>query len=131
MKDFVSAASEKAKDKEAFSKLWHNIQQYESKVREGKKQFRDLALAKRTAGGIKQHALDHLHNYLKKFENIAKNNGVQVLWAETATDALQYIDKICQKHNVRTVIKSKSMVTEEVGVREHLEEKGIEVYETD
>ncbi len=131
MKDFISAASEKAKDQEAFSKLWHNIQQYESKVQEGKKQFRDLALAKRTAGTIKQHALDHLHNYLKKFENIARNNGVKVLWAETSTDALKYIDEICQKHNVKTVIKSKSMVTEEVGVREHLEEKGIEVYETD
>ncbi len=131
MKEFISVTAQKARDKVAFDKLWHNIQQYESKVKEGKKQFKDLSLAKRTAGHIKQHALDHLHNYLKRFENIAKRNGVQVLWASNSTEALKYVDDICQKHSIKTVIKSKSMVTEEIGLREHLEQRGIEVYETD
>ena len=131
MKDFIITASRKAKDEAAFNKLWNNIQQYESKVKEGKKQFKDLELAKNIAGNIKQHALDHLHNYLKRFANIARLNGINVLWASTSTEALKYVDEICQKHNIKTVIKSKSMVTEEIGLREHLEEKSVEVYETD
>jgi L-lactate dehydrogenase complex protein LldF len=53
-----------------------------------------------------------------------------VIWAETAEQALEEILQICQEKNCRTIVKSKSMVTEEIGLNHFLEKNGIESVET-
>ena len=88
--------------------------------------------ALRTIGrDVKNHMLANLDIYLERYEAKAKENGAQVHWAETASDARGIILKICQDANARLITKGKSMVSEEIGLNDHLEAAGLRVVETD
>ncbi len=80
---------------------------------------------------VKTHVLTHLDRYLEEAEASLTANGVHVHWAETAADALTAVRGIVREHDVKTVIKGKSMLTEELGVNEHLERLGVHVREGD
>ena len=84
-----------------------------------------------TASRIKMHTISHLDEYLLKFEAAATRNGVHVHWAEDAEEYNEIVYKILSDHQVKKVVKSKSMLTEECHLNENLEKKGIEVVETD
>lgn len=86
----------------------------------------------RSAGEeIRRHTLENLDFYLDQLsENFARQGG-HVYFAETAEDATRYIQEVAKKKNAKKVTKAKSMVTEEIGLNEALEEIGCEVYETD
>ncbi|MFO6427529.1 LUD domain-containing protein [Escherichia coli] len=58
-------------------------------------------------------------------------NGGHVSFAKTKEDATRYILQVAQRKNARKVVKSKSMVTEEIGVNHVLQDAGIQVIETD
>lgn len=83
------------------------------------------------ASQIKKHTISHLDVYLQKFEENATKNGVHIHWAEDAYEYNEIVYNILKKHNVRKVVKSKSMLTEECHLNENLIEKGIDVVETD
>ncbi len=83
------------------------------------------------AHDIKKHTIENLDYYLELFEKNATENGIKVLWARDATEARGYVLDIAKKSNAKLCVKSKSMVTEEIGLREFLEENGIETIETD
>ncbi|RLK46408.1 L-lactate dehydrogenase complex protein LldF [Alkalispirillum mobile] len=80
---------------------------------------------------IKNHTLEHLDHYLLRYEEAVRRNGGVVHWAADAEEARNIVRDICRKAEARSVIKGKSMVGEEVGVNEALEEAGLEVVETD
>ncbi|MBV6652342.1 MAG: lactate utilization protein, partial [Mameliella sp.] len=69
--------------------------------------------------------------YLEAFEAKAKANGVTVHWAADAAEHNRIVHHILQEHQARRIVKSKSMLTEECGLNEYLEENGIEVVDTD
>ncbi len=80
---------------------------------------------------IRQHVLENLDYYLYELsENVAKRGG-HVFFAETAEDATSYIQDVIDKKNAKKVVKSKSMVTEEIHLNACLEKAGCEVIETD
>ncbi len=79
----------------------------------------------------KRRALRKLPELLEQAEANMTENGMEVMWAADDTDVQRMITEIAARHDVATVTKSKSMVTEEVGVNEALETAGIEVVETD
>lgn len=80
---------------------------------------------------IRQHALENLDYYLEQLaENVAKKGG-HVFFAETAAEASGYIRDVVKKKNGKKIVKSKSMVTEEINMNEALEREGCEVVETD
>ncbi|RXK18643.1 LutB/LldF family L-lactate oxidation iron-sulfur protein [Macrococcus sp. DPC7161] len=80
---------------------------------------------------IRQHTLANLDYYLNMLaENVAKKGG-HVFFAETAEEANQYVQKVLKDKNAKKVAKSKSMVTEEIGLNEAMEAVGCEVIETD
>jgi L-lactate dehydrogenase complex protein LldF len=83
------------------------------------------------ASQIKKHTATHLADYLEQFEKSATENGVHVHWAQDAEDYNRIVYEILTAHGVRKVVKSKSMLTEECHLNEHLEQAGIEVVETD
>jgi L-lactate dehydrogenase complex protein LldF len=86
----------------------------------------------RQAGSdIRQHTLEHLGEYLETLETQVKAAGGQVHWASTAEDARQIVIQIAQEHQVKSVVKSKSMATEEIGLNHALEAAGIHALETD
>jgi len=83
------------------------------------------------ARDVKTHVLTNLDRYLEEAEASLTANGVHVHWAETAADALAAVRGIVREHDVRSVIKGKSMLTEELGVNAHLEGLGVHVREGD
>jgi L-lactate dehydrogenase complex protein LldF len=83
------------------------------------------------ASAIKEHTLSHLDTYLEMFETNARANGVVVHWAKDAAEHNSIVLDLLQGHGAKTLIKSKSMLTEECGLRADLEKAGVEVIETD
>lgn len=80
---------------------------------------------------IRQHVLENLDYYLEQLaENVAKKGG-HVFFAQTAEEATGYIRDVVKKKNGKKIVKSKSMVTEEINMNEALESDGCEVVETD
>lgn len=76
-------------------------------------------------------ALANLDVWLERFEKEASARGATVLFAETPADASRLVVEIAQKHGVRKVTKSKSMVSEEMALNRALEAVGIQPVETD
>ena len=80
---------------------------------------------------MKSHALTNLDQYLEQAETQLLANGAKVHWAETAQDAQKLLESIVLDHNISSVVKAKSMLSEELGINEHLEKLGVLVRETD
>jgi L-lactate dehydrogenase complex protein LldF len=83
------------------------------------------------ASAIKAHTLAHLDEYLLIFEAKAKANGVPIHWAADAEEHNRIVYSILEKHKVKNVVKSKSMLTEECGLNHYLENQGVSVVDTD
>lgn len=128
---FIAKATVKAADKEHRRKINFNIGKYNAVVPLGKQQFRDVDLAREKAKNIKWKAIETLDKQLEAFEAAMTRRGVKVIWAEDAGQALEAIRKICEEKKCRSLVKSKSMVTEEIHLNDFLEKQGIESIETD
>jgi len=88
--------------------------------------------ALRDAGAaIKDHTLENLDLYLEIYEREVVRRGGRVHWATDAAHACCIIRDICANADARTVVKGKSMVSEEIGLNAALEADGIEVIESD
>ena len=83
------------------------------------------------ASAIKEHTLTHLADYLEQFERNATANGVMVHWARDAAEHNQIVFDIMAARGATTLVKSKSMLTDECEMRPFLEKRGIEIVETD
>ncbi|WJV65491.1 LutB/LldF family L-lactate oxidation iron-sulfur protein [Pectobacteriaceae bacterium CE70] len=83
------------------------------------------------AGQIRDHVLSNLDAYLYQLSEQVIANGGHVCFAKTKEEATQYILQVVQSKNASKVVKSKSMVTEEIGINHVLQEAGINVIETD
>ena len=83
------------------------------------------------ASAIKRHTITHLDEYLEQFATNAEKNGVIVHWAKDADEFNEIVYGILKDHDVKKMVKSKSMLTEECEMNPYLESKGIEVVETD
>jgi L-lactate dehydrogenase complex protein LldF len=100
-------------------------------VPKGKEQFINVNLAREKAKNLKWKAIENLDKMLESFEAKIAKRGAHVIWAEDAKQALEEIGKICTEKNCKTLVKSKSMVTEEIHLNKFLEARGIESVETD
>ncbi len=130
-KIFLAKSSIKAADLEHRRKINFNIGKYDTAVVQGKKQFSDLDLARERAKNIKWRAIETLDKQLEDFELNFSKKGGKVLWAENGNQAVEQVLNICREKKCKTLVKSKSMVTEEIHLNEALEKKGIESVETD
>lgn len=128
---FIAKSTEKTVDREHRRKINFNIGRYNAVVPKGKEQFSNVNLAREKAKNIKWKAIENLDKMLESFEAIITKRGAKVIWAEDAKQALEEIGKICAEKNCKTLVKSKSMVTEEIHLNKFLQEQGIESIETD
>lgn len=94
-------------------------------------QYADLHLARERAKNIKWRAIETLDQQLEEFELNFSKRGGKVIWAENGAQAIEEVLNICKEKNCRSLVKSKSMVTEEIHLNKALEEHGIESIETD
>lgn len=90
--------------------------------------FEDL---RSTVAQRKAYAAQHLDELCAMFEANAEKAGAKVFLAKTPAHVRDYILRVARENNVKTVVKSKSMATEEIHLNEHLERDGISVGETD
>ncbi|MBV9960601.1 MAG: lactate utilization protein, partial [Parafilimonas sp.] len=111
---FKAKSTVKASNLDHRRKINFNIARYNAVVPAGKAQFDNLLHAREQAKNIKWNAIEHLDVMLEVFEKNITARGARVIWAETAEQALNEIGKICKAKNCKTLVKSKSMVTEEI-----------------
>lgn len=130
-KEFLRKSDIKVNDFEHKRKIQVNIEKYDAAVMNGKTQFADLEVARKIAKNKKWQAVENLDEKLIEFEQKFTTNGGKVIWAETIEEAQQAILEICKKENCKTVVKSKSMVTEEIHLNKFLADNSIESVETD
>jgi len=91
----------------------------------------DYEAWRKMAEAIRSHVLENLDYYLDRFATNASEAGARITFARTAEEATDAALRILREHGVEKVVKSKSMVTEEVGLNAALEAAGISVVETD
>lgn len=130
-KNFLTKSEVKALDVEHKRKLSFNIGKYNETVVKGKLQYSDLESARKQAKNIKWQTIEQLDKYLLEFESNFVKNGGEVIWAADSNEANEAVLKICREHNATQVVKSKSMVTEEIHLNDFLAKHNIESVETD
>ncbi|MEO9003328.1 MAG: LutB/LldF family L-lactate oxidation iron-sulfur protein [Ginsengibacter sp.] len=128
---FKAKSTIRSADIDHRQKINFNIAKYNAAVPQGKLQFTDNNLVKERAKNIKWRALETLDQHLEEFEMHFTARGGKVIWAQNSQEALDEILKICRAKNCKSIVKSKSMVTEEIHLNRFLEENGIESVETD
>jgi L-lactate dehydrogenase complex protein LldF len=130
-KVFLAAAEKKAFDPVHRQTLRFNIAKYDAAVLRGKQQYINLEHAKKRAARQKEQSINNLEQHLIEFESRFTARGGKVIWAGDAKEAVAEIVKILTTRGVRNVVKSKSMITEELELNDMLQANGINVLETD
>jgi L-lactate dehydrogenase complex protein LldF len=92
---------------------------------------RDWDDLRERARQIKEHTLANLDHYLEQFASNVERHGGKVFWARDAAEANDYIVELARRRGLRLVVKSKSMMTEEIELNRALARVGVEAVETD
>ena len=130
-KKFLSDANKKAFDIDHRKTINYNISRYNSTVKKGREQFKNIELGRIRAAHLKYKIINDLEKYLIEFESNFTQRGGKVIWAQDAREAVNVILQIAEKHKAKKVVKSKSMTTEEIEINDALESKNINSIETD
>ncbi len=91
----------------------------------------DPQSARQLAHALRADVIEHLCDYLEQFIKNAQDNGMVVHRAEDAGQAIGMVLEIAQQHNASRIAKSKTMVSEEIGLNRALEKEALQVIETD
>lgn len=129
--EFLVDAENKAFDIDHRKIINYNIAKYDTAVDRGLGRLINLDNAKKKGHVIKWKVMENLDKILPEFEANFQKRGGKVIWANDAAEANKEILNIIQKAGAKTVIKSKSMVTEEIELNEFLEHNHIESIESD
>ncbi|MRX48701.1 LutB/LldF family L-lactate oxidation iron-sulfur protein [Pedobacter puniceum] len=129
--NFNEVSKEKAFDKQHRNIINYNIGKYDVAVTRGLSRLINLEHAKKKGHVIKWKVMENLDKLLPEFESNFQKKGGKVIWANNAEEANQEILQIIKRSGAKSVIKSKSMVTEEIHLNEFLESNEIESLESD
>lgn len=129
--DFIQASEAKAFDLQHRKVINYNIDKYNSAVNIGLNRWNSLENAKRKAHSIKWRVMENLDKLLPEFEANFQKNGGKVIWANDVEEAQQEILAILKRANATSIVKSKSMVTEEIELNQFLTDNHIASIETD
>ena len=91
----------------------------------------ELLEKRQRANAIRAHALRHLPQLLEQLEQRLTENGIQVHWAVDGEETNQIIHQLLQRAGAKRVVKGKSMVSEEIDLNHYLQQRGIEILESD
>ncbi|HSO88263.1 MAG TPA: lactate utilization protein B [Draconibacterium sp.] len=129
--DIFLEDSKIAFDKKHRKTINFNISRYDEAVSRGKLRYKNLELAKIRASFIKDKVVANLAYYLKEFEKKAIRNNIQLIWARNSKEAVSEIIKVLKENDAHLLVKSKSMISEEIELNVNLEKNGFEPVETD
>ncbi len=130
-KIFKEQSEAKAFDLKHRSTITFNMSKYEMAFQRGIRLYNNLETARCKAADIRRDAINNLYDYLISFEENAKKNGTRIHWAINSREAVDIILQIVKDCKAQTIVKSKSITSEEVCLNEALEEEGLKVLETD
>lgn len=91
----------------------------------------DQGGAQASARAIRREVVTHIDHYLAEFIDRAAANGFRIHQADDAGQACRIVIDLCREHQAGLIAKSKSMMSEEIGLNEALEASGLRVVETD
>ncbi|TCS83142.1 LutB/LldF family L-lactate oxidation iron-sulfur protein [Tepidibacillus fermentans] len=115
--------------------LKQSLQKAQARFRDGRKARADelgnLEEWKERASQIRRHTIENLDSYLEQFANNVRKLGGKIYFASTDKDAIDYIKKVVKEKDTHSIVKSKSMVSEEMHLNKALEAEGIRMVETD
>lgn len=123
--------SKKAFDEEHWQKINFSTGCFEKSFAEGKENYRNLELEKQRAYTLRNKSLLGLEKLLVDFEIHFNENGGKVLWARNADDALTMIFDLICKERADAIMRSNSMVLDEIGLNEFLNRKNVNIVETE
>jgi L-lactate dehydrogenase complex protein LldF len=128
---FREKASSTAADARLHALVENGLHKYEAQRGKTRRAYRDYAAARDEAAEVKWDAILSLPDYLEEFVARLEARGTKVHWASTAARARETILGILRDRQVRTIVKSKAMTAEEIGLSEAIEAAGMEVVESD
>ncbi|MHA2433940.1 MAG: LUD domain-containing protein [Candidatus Thorarchaeota archaeon] len=105
------------------------IKSYRANTNDALKKFPHTIKMAEEVRGIKEMAIPEMEKLAEQACKAVEDNKGKAYIAKTAEDALKIIEGLVGTGKL--IVKGKSMTGEEIGLREHLEEHGNEVYETD
>ncbi len=105
--------------------------QYQEAFKSGVRQFSNLETARERAAFTRWKTIENLDKYLIEFEANFIKSGGKVIWAQDITDALEEILTILKRASNKTILKSKSQTSVEIGLHERLNHEGFKSVETD
>ena len=129
--EFLAVAEEKLNNYSERERNYTNKNRYLETQGLAKKQFSNIESAKQRAAAIRWKTFESLDKYLIEFEANFSKAGGKLIWAQDSLEALNEILSVLNKHQITSVVKSKSMTTEEIGLNKTLFENNIECTETD
>lgn len=129
--DFTLLSGEKAFDLRHRQIINYNIGKYDGAVKAGLSARDNLEYAKRKAHVIKWRVMENLDKFLPEFEANFQARGGKVIWANDKDEAQKEILSILRNSNAKKIVKSKSMVTEEIELNALLSEHAFNCVETD
>lgn len=131
IEDFLSASESIVFDRDYRKKISDAISNYDKAHQRGLQQYANLELARQRAAFVKWKVTENLDKYLIEFEASVMRRGGKVLWAHDIETAQYEIEQIIKRTQAKTIVKSKTMVGEEIELNKFLRKKGMSVYETD
>jgi len=129
-KEFKEKINEKINDQVQKKNLTKFYEEY-PKARERAFVGYDFEQLRHSIANIKQNTVDRLEELADKFQKAVEQNGAIFYKAKTDKEAVDYILNLCRQKNVKLVVKSKSMLSEEIELAQNLKKEGIESQETD
>ena len=117
-------------NEEHWQKLNYNTGCYEKRFACSKDNYRNVELERKRAHLLRNKSLLNLEKLLVDFETRFQENGGTVLWARDVDDAQEMIWDIVNKRDITAVVRSNSMVLDEIGLNGLLEEKKKALFES-
>jgi L-lactate dehydrogenase complex protein LldF len=130
-REFKERAKEVSADLEHRSRMQQSLKGYESARDTRRAQYRSWEAARQTAAEAKWEAINHLDRYLSEFAEKLERRGAKVYWADNGREANEYILNLARTKGAKSIIKSKTMTSEETHLAEALEAAGYKVVESD
>ena len=130
-RDFKKAAAQVTSDFKLRAFMRRALGGYEATRDVARGKYQNWGEARQAAADIKWDAVNHLDTYLQEFITKIEARGTKVYVAADADHARDYILNLAKENKVRTIIKSKSMTSEEIHLNHALEKQGHTVFESD
>ncbi len=122
---------ERALDDKALQRVLRDGQDYVQALIAPARAAPDWPAALDEVARVRGATLAHLDRYVEQFASNVERAGGQVFFAADSAEARRHVVGLAQRQGARLIVKSKSMVTEEIGLNAALEAAGVEVVETD